>query len=90
MIQSYYAELKEKVLSNGTISNIRQCLRCIFKHSVEWEIIHDNIMNTVKKPCEEQGEMKTWPSKECNRFLQYLKEKILSTIYSSYLQSIQV
>ncbi len=48
MIQSYYAELKEKGLSNGTISNIHRCLRCIFKHAVEWEIIHDNIMNKVK------------------------------------------
>ncbi|MDA2636946.1 site-specific integrase [Bacillus cereus] len=75
MIQSYYAELKEKGLSNGTISNIHRCLRCIFKHAVEWEIIHDNIMNKVKKPREEQGEMKTWSIEECNRFLQYLKEK---------------
>ncbi len=48
MIQSYYAELKEKGLSNGTISNIHRCLRCIFKHAVEWEIMHENIMNKVK------------------------------------------
>ncbi|MED0983007.1 tyrosine-type recombinase/integrase [Bacillus paramycoides] len=75
MIQSYYAELKEQGLSNGTISNIHRCLRCFFKHAVEWEIIHDNIMNKVKKPREEQGEMKTWSSEECNRFLQYLKRK---------------
>lgn len=62
MIQSYYAELKVKGLSNGTISNIRRYLRCIFKHSVEWENIHDNIMNKVKKPCEEQGKTKTRPT----------------------------
>lgn len=88
MIQSYYTELKEKGLSNGTISNIHRCFRVIFKHAVEWEIVHDDVMTKVKKPREEQMEMKTWNVQECNRFLEYLKRIDNKKYYIFFLLAI--
>ncbi|GGE58320.1 tyrosine-type recombinase/integrase [Priestia taiwanensis] len=88
MIETYYSELQDKGLSTGTISNIHNCFRAIFKCAVEWEIVHTNILSKVKKPRDTQVKMNTWTVEECNRFLDYLQKKKNKKYYIFFLLAI--
>lgn len=71
-----------EIISQNTIVFIHQVLRDILGHAMEWKLIKQNPMETVKKPKVEFKQMKYYEEGEADEVIETLyKEPLMWTVY---------